>query len=180
VPDPRTLADALTLSRAAAALALAGLGLDGGSESLRPAAGLLLYSWTSDFFDGPLARASARPHSTWIGRQDLAVDVAVSGGLLVWLCGHGPVPVWLGILYAALFLVHALRRGLHRAIGMLVQGPVYATFIGVALVRDPAAGGLLVGWIVGVIVATWPRFPQEVVPEFLAGMRAAFGRREGP
>lgn len=176
MPDTRTLADALTVSRAGTAVALAGLGLEGGPETLRAAAGLLLYSWTSDFFDGPLARASSRPHSTWIGRQDLAVDVAVSGGLLVWLCGSGPVPAWLGALYAASFLAYVLRRGMHRSVGMLVQGPVYATFLGVALVRDPAAGAVLVGWILGVLVATWPRFPREVVPEFLAGMRHALGQ----
>ena len=160
----------------AGALALAVLGVGGGPDTLRPAAGLLLYSWTSDFFDGPLARHSPRPHSTWIGRQDLAVDVAVSGGLLVWLCGNGPVPAWLGAAYAAAFAAHVRRRGMHRSVAMLVQGPVYATFIGLALARDPAAGGLLIGWILGVVVATWPRFPREVVPEFLAGMRAALGR----
>jgi hypothetical protein len=35
----------------------------------------------------------------------------------------------------------------------------------------PTYGLLLVTWIGFVLVATWPRFPQQTLPEFLGGMR---------
>ena len=41
-----------------------------------------------------------------------------------------------------------------------------------ALRLVPSHGFLLVTWIAVVLLATWPRFPQQVLPDFLNGMRA--------
>ena len=35
----------------------------------------------------------------------------------------------------------------------------------------PPHGLLLVTWVALVLIATWPRFAQQVLPEFLNGMR---------
>jgi hypothetical protein len=172
--DAKRLADLLTLSRAGAAVALGWLGIAQGRASLGWAAVLLLYSWTSDFFDGPLARHSRVPHETWIGNRDLEVDMLVSAGLLVWLGAAGLVPVWLAILYAVGWAFVFGRLGVQRSLEMLVQGPIYAWFIAIALRDRPAAGTALVAWILAAIAATWPKFPQEIVPEFVAGMKAAW------
>jgi len=40
----------------------------------------------------------------------------------------------------------------------------------------PLDGLLLVAWIGFVLVATWPRFSQRTLPEFLGGMREFFRR----
>jgi len=55
--------------------------------------------------------------------------------------------------------------------GMLFQAPIYGWFIYIALTYAPEAGWWLVAWILAAVVITWPRFPREVVPGFLKGMR---------
>jgi hypothetical protein len=54
---------------------------------------------------------------------------------------------------------------------MLFQAPIYGWFIWITLRNAPSYGAVLVLWIVLVIIATWPKFPKEVVPGFLNGMR---------
>jgi endonuclease/exonuclease/phosphatase family metal-dependent hydrolase len=169
----RVLADLLTWLRAAAAMALAGLGIAYGRSSLAASTALLLFSWTSDAFDGAMGRRSGTAPS-WIGAHDLEVDIAVSAGLGVWLVGAGFVP-WLAA--AAYLLVWAgvfTWLGVQRSPGMLVQAPVYLGFIVVALRDEPWAGASLLVWIATAVVTTWPRFPQEIAPEWVGGMRAAW------
>jgi endonuclease/exonuclease/phosphatase family metal-dependent hydrolase/phosphatidylglycerophosphate synthase len=166
----RDLADLLTLLRAAAALALAVLGFSHGTASLPLATGLLLFSWTSDAFDGALARRSGLPPS-WIGRRDLEVDISVSFGLGVWLVGAGFLH-WLSAASYALLCAYAFTwMGIQRSPGMLAQAPVYLGFIAVALRVEPWAGASLLVWVASALATTWPRFPQEIVPESVAGMR---------
>ena len=57
---------------------------------------------------------------------------------------------------------------------MLVQAPGYAWFIAVSLRDAPSAGIWLVIWIAAAIALTWPRFSDEIVPEFIEGMRAVW------
>jgi hypothetical protein len=49
-------------------------------------------------------------------------------------------------------------------------GPEYAAMIWTAWRTVPPYGLLLAAWIGFVLVATWPRFPQQTLPEFLGGM----------
>jgi hypothetical protein len=37
-------------------------------------------------------------------------------------------------------------------------------------------GLMLSAWVIAAVVVTWPRFPQEVIPGFLGGMRDFFGQ----
>jgi hypothetical protein len=54
---------------------------------------------------------------------------------------------------------------------MLFQAPIYAGFLVAAWAHTPAAGMLLVAWILAAVTLTWPKFPREIVPEFLAGFQ---------
>jgi len=172
--DTKRIADGLTFSRGLAGLAIVWLGFARGGTSVEAAAWLLLYSWSSDLVDGPLARRSQPPRETWIGRLDLEVDILVSAGLLAWLSLAGVVPLYAAGLYVGVWAIVFARFGRHRSLGMLVQGPIYAGFIAVALRNAPAAGAALVAWILAAIAVTWPRFPREIVPEFVAGIRGAW------
>jgi endonuclease/exonuclease/phosphatase family metal-dependent hydrolase len=169
----RALADLLTWLRAAAALALAGLGLAQGRASVSQATALLLFSWTSDAFDGALAHRSGTEPS-WIGRRDLEVDIAVSAGLGFWLVGADYAPWALAAAYGLVWALVFTWLGVQRSPGMLVQAPVYLGFIAVALRQEPWAGASLLVWIATAVVTTWPRFPREIAPEWVAGMRAAW------
>lgn len=68
------------------------------------------------------------------------------------------------------------RVGLPDSLGMLFQAPIYAYFIWIALMHYPLMARWLVIWLVGVVVITWPRFPQIVIPKFISGLQEITAR----
>jgi cardiolipin synthase len=135
-----------------------------------PAAALLLiYSWTSDLLDGALARRSSVYYHSWLGDHDLEVDMSASIGVMIYLLAAGYVSLWVVGIYVLVWLLIFWRWGLQRSPGMLFQAPIYAGLIAASL-RDAFYFGLLqVFWVSGAVIVTWPRFPREVIPGFLAG-----------
>lgn len=167
----KQFADLITVMRIAIALILPWLGLAQGAAGLPVAVWLMIADWTGDFLDGAMARRSRVAYHTWVGDHDLEVDMAVAAGLLAYLVFAGLVDVRLAGIYLVICALTFWRWGVPKALGMLAQAPIYGWFIWVALRESPAAGPWLVVWIVAAVVLTWPRFPHEVVPGFLAGMR---------
>jgi len=174
----KQVADFLTFGRLVLALFMVWLGAVSGADGLEAVALVLICSWTTDALDGPLARRSRVHYSTWLGDHDLEVDMAVACGLLIYLVLSGLVSTLLAAAYALTAAVVFWRWGLLRSPGMLFQAPIYAGFLYLALARAPLYGALLITWILLAIIITWPRFPNEIVPEFLHGMRALGGKRK--
>ncbi|MEW5987248.1 MAG: hypothetical protein AB1791_11480 [Chloroflexota bacterium] len=172
-------ADFITLARAILAFWLAWLGLNQAADSLPLVVWLMIANWTGDSLDGPLARRSRVSYQTWIGAHDLEVDVLVSLGLLAYLVAAGFLSWAAAGLYLLLWLVIFWRLGGFRSLEMLVQAPIYGWFIWVALRHAPQAGRWIIAWIVAAIIVTWPHFPRDIVPGFLAGMRQVGHRRPG-
>jgi len=173
----KQLADLLTLSRALLIIPLVWIGLFEKEYGLLAAVLLLLFSWVSDVLDGPIARRSREKSQTWIGDHDLEADILVSVGLLVFKLLGGYLPLWIGACYALLWSINFLRIGTQRTLGMLLQAPINAFFIIITLQYEPEAGSWLVGVILLVLIGTWPRFPNEVLPDFLAEMRENLFKR---
>jgi hypothetical protein len=171
MPDTKKVADAVTGARLLLSAFYIWLGLSHGGAALPLAGWLLLANWSGDSVDGALARRSRPPRHTWIGDHDLQVDMSVATGLLVFLIAAGLLPVIWGAAYLLLWAVIFMALGLSRSLGMLAQAPVYGWFILTAIRHAPLAGWSLVAWILVAVVVTWPRFPQEVVPGFLRGLR---------
>jgi cardiolipin synthase len=176
MPLVKRLADGLTLSRLVVAMALLWLGLQHGASALPAAGALMILSWASDVVDGGLARRSPIRVHTWIGDHDLEIDMSVSLGLLGYLLASGFVDARMGAGYVLAWGLVFWRWGIQRGPGMLFQAPIYGWFILVALRNAPPAGWAMVVWILCVLVVTWPRFPQEVIPGFLVEMRRLGGR----
>lgn len=172
----KTLADMLTGARFLLGLYLVWLGLRGGPEVVTAAVLTLLVAWITDVLDGPLARRDPRDIHSWIGDHDLQADMTVALGVWVYLTLAGFLSAWLAVAYM-LSAVAALWHfgSLHLAWG--VQALPYGAMIWTAWRVAPPYGLLLVAWIGLVLVATWPRFPRRVLPEFLAGMRDLFQRQ---
>ena len=125
-----------------------------------------------DALDGPIARRSRVKYQTWIGEHDLEVDMTVSVGLLAYLLLAGYVGVWVAVGYLLCWGVGFWRYGsIPRSYGMLFQTPIYAWFAYIAIRDVPETAWMIPVFIVVVIVLTWPRFPQMVIPGFLAGLR---------
>jgi hypothetical protein len=55
---------------------------------------------------------------------------------------------------------------------MLFQAPIYGWFICFALFQATNNGLLMIVWIAVIVLVTWPRFPQQVVPGFLEKIKA--------
>jgi len=172
----KTLADMLTGARFLLGPYLVWMGLRGGPEVVTAAVLTLLVAWITDVLDGPLARRDPRGIHSWIGDHDLQADMTVALGVWVYLALAGFLSTWLAVAYvlaAAAALWHS--GSLHLAWG--VQALPYGAMIWTAWQVAPPYGLLLVAWIGLVLVATWPRFPHRVLPEFLAGMRDLFKRQ---
>jgi phosphatidylglycerophosphate synthase len=167
----KQVADILTFVRAMVAFALAWLGISQGTAGLPVAAWLLLLSWTTDALDGPIARRSSVQYHTWLGDHDLQVDMAVAAGLLIYMLEAGYVNLLVGAAYTLLWVLFFWQHGVLRSPAMLFQAPIDGWFIYLALTYSPVHGWLIVTWIAVTVVATWPRFPDEVIPGFLEGMR---------
>jgi phosphatidylglycerophosphate synthase len=172
----KTLADILTAARFVLGPYLVWLGLRRGPEAAPAAVLTLLTAWITDLLDGPLARRDPRGIHTWIGDHDLETDVVVALGVWVYLALAGFLSPWLAVAYV-LVAAAALRHfsSVHLAWG--VQALPYGRMIWMAWRVVPPYGVLLVAWIGLVLIATWPRFPRHVLPEFLAGMRDLPRRR---
>lgn len=130
----------------------------------------LMAAWASDCIDGPLARRSRVQYRNWIGDHDLEIDVSVALGLLIYMLSVGYVDIWLGLLYLLVWIVALWHFGLPASLGKLFQALIYGWFILVAVREEPFVGLWLLMWIFVAIIVTWPRFPDETIPEFLDGM----------
>ncbi len=175
----KQVADLITLSRAMLAFYLAWLGVAQGDVVLPLVVWLMISNWTGDSCDGALARRSRIYYHTWVGDHDLEIDILVSLGLLVYMLMAGYVDLLLVGVYLLIWALVFMRWGYPRSLGMLIQAPIYGWFIWIAVLHAPAHGWWLVIWIFAAVVITWPRFPQEVVPGFLDGLRAAHPPRSG-
>ncbi len=90
----KPLADGLTGLRLVLSVVLAGWGRLMGSDGLSTAAFLLLAAWTTDALDGPLARKSGVTHQSWIGRNDLLIDIVVATALLSFMRSAELIHPW--------------------------------------------------------------------------------------
>jgi hypothetical protein len=167
----KRLADFITIGRAAITGVLVWLGLVQGAEALPVVCWLMIADWMGDALDGPIARRSRVPVHTWIGDHDLEVDMTVSFGLLIYLLAAGFVDLRIAGLYLLVWALVFWRWGVPRSLGMLIQAPIYGWLLWVAMRDAPQVGGWAIAYIVAVVVITWPKFPREVVPGFLSGMR---------
>ncbi len=165
----RQFADLLSASRALIALSLIVLARFAAAQLLALAALLLLASWITDTLDGPLARR-AHDQGSWIGKHDLELDALVSLGVLAYLVGAQFLAPSYALIYLALWTVATIRWGWKRDPAMLFQAPIYLWFILVAVREAPEIGRWLVIYPLAAVVVTWPRFPRQIVPDFLAGM----------
>jgi len=175
----KQVADLITTSRVMLSFVLAWLGFIHRESGLALAAWIMVLNWSGDILDGVIARRSRVQYNTWIGDHDLEVDMLVSVGLFVYMLGSGYWGLWQAGIFLIFWLLVFWRWGLMPSLGMLFQAPIYGWFIWIALRDQFNAGMGMVIWIVAAIAITWPRFPQMVIPRFLAGMRdVAQGKSE--
>lgn len=162
------IADFLTFSRLLIAVILGLMGWILGPDSLQFALILIIYAWASDIIDGSLARSSRVSVKTWIGDHDLYFDMSVAVGLSIYLTAAGYLNTPVSIVYILLWSLLFWRFGILSFLGKLFQTPVYAWFLFVTFRFEPIFAVVIVIFLLIAIIFTWPRFPQETVPDFLS------------
>ena len=154
-------ADTLTLVRLGIAVSLVFVLAAG---RLGPAAVMLVVGWTTDTFDGILARRA--PGMTRLGPWDATIDAMVGLGLIVGLVAGGYTPaVWLVPEFAFAGLLLFFRSA---ASGMLLQGVAYGWFL--RILADESEAGLVVmmAGIAAAAIVHGQRVPRVLLPKFFA------------
>jgi len=161
------LPDLLTVTRGFIALAMVALGFVG-REALTAVVVLMMIGWTTDIFDGRVARRIQKP-STWIGDHEFTFDMLMVLGSLFYLVLADFVPLVLAAIYvavAALFIV-VLRS---KMVTMTFAVPWVAAPLYFAFVYERSVGFWFLGWIVAALLLDWKRF-KGVVVEFIENAR---------
>ncbi len=164
--------DLLTLSRGVIALAIFSLGFVGKS-ALEAVVVLTMIGWTTDIFDGRIARRVKKP-PTWVGEQEFTFDMMMVFSALCYLTMVGYVPLYFSLPYVmvAAACVAYFRS---KSVTMSFAFPVVALPLVVAMSAAPRAALLYGVWILAVLALDWTRF-KGVVREFIANARK-LGRR---
>jgi hypothetical protein len=170
--DAKMFADLITVTRGLLGLVMVWSGLTQGETALSNMVLLLLLCWTGDFVDGRVAQISRRPRRTWIGDNDIYIDLFVSICLGIFLIGAGFVGLTVGVGYSLGWMLVLWHFGSDRNLLMLIQAPIYLWFILTALRLVPEIGNWLVVWVLAAIAINWRRFTREIVPGFIEGMRS--------
>jgi hypothetical protein len=175
--DAKLLADLITAARGLLGVMMVWLGFLYGREALPIVVILMLLDWTGDFVDGGIARRSRNPRRTWIGDNDLFIDLTVSICLGIYLVTAGFVGLTFGILYILVWALLLWRFGLDRNLLMLIQAPIYLWLILTALRLVPEMGNWLILWVLIATAINWRRFSGEIVPQFVNGMLSLWRHR---
>jgi phosphatidylglycerophosphate synthase len=169
----KRMADVLTLSRLPIALAVFVLGAVYGRAALGIGLVLVLIGWTTDIFDGRLARTDPNGAHTAIGDADMGIDLVldVAGFYLFVFAGFIP---W---VWATAYVAVAAAAGLlwpQRDVITWFELPVLALHPIFAFVASPMVGWLYVAWMVGAVVINWKRMWELIHMLWESLKKAAF------
>lgn len=170
--DAKLVADGITAARATLGLVIIWLGVTQGVESLPIVIPMMILCWSGDFFDGMLARKSRHPRQSYIGSHDVQIDTFVSICLGLYMMLAGLLNVSTGVGYFIFGAITLWRFGNDRNLLMLAQTPVYLYFVLIGLRDYPTLGYMMVLWVMLALAILWRRFSQDVVPNFLKGMKS--------
>lgn len=159
----RKLPDLLTLSRGLIAVAILLLGFVG-PGALAVVILLTILGWTTDIFDGRIARKYHKP-PTWIGEREFLFDMVMVLSGLCYFVMAGFINELLALIYVVIAAACiALFRS--KTITMSFATPLVALPLIVASFKAPLAALVYLIWIVGALALDWSRF-KGVVKEFL-------------
>jgi phosphatidylglycerophosphate synthase len=155
--------DLLTLSRGFIAAAIFALGFVGKS-ALETVLLLTMLGWTTDIFDGRLARKLNKP-PTWVGEREFTFDMLMVFSGLCYLVMAEFIPFVYALIYvmvAAAFIAYFRSK----MITMSFATPLVALPLIVAYFNAPHALVWYIIWIAAALVFDWRRF-KGVVLEFI-------------
>ncbi len=158
----KELADALTLTRVFIAAAILVAAVNATKESLGPVVLLTMLGWTTDVFDGKLARADNERRNSWVGNHEFVADMLMVYSGLAYYVAAGFIP---GAPFAAYVAFSGLVALIwqNKSYTMAVAAPVVAMPLIFSLIHAPFVGFLFLGWIALALLLFWDRFRVEVI-----------------
>lgn len=155
------LADVLTASRLVIAGAILVLGLLAGPAALGSAFLLTLIAWTTDLFDGVVARWSGPHPRTLLARWDLGIDILLVGATLTFVILAGLLHPAIALLYP--LAIVAARRWFHSTARLQeINTLAHAVTFGAIVVGAPSLIVPLLAWIAAILIAFRRRAAQEL------------------
>lgn len=155
------LADVLTASRLVIAGAILVLGLIAGPTALGSAFLLTLIAWTTDLFDGVVARWSGTHARTLLARWDLGIDILLVGATLAFV-------ILAGLLHPAIALFYPIAivaaRLWFRSTARLqeINTLAHAVTFGAIVVGAPSLIAPLLAWMAAILITFRRRAAQEL------------------
>lgn len=165
MPIYRRVADLVTVARALLAPFIVWLGHTRGEASLSTVVYIILGNWIADHVDGTVARLDPDGKVSWLGRNDLKIDVFFAVAVAVYLAAAGFVPMAWALAFLSLWLLYFVRYGVSKAAGILFQVLVYGYLLWPVLRLAPASLLWVFGWAVILLVWRWQRVVHELIPE---------------
>jgi len=121
-----TLPDIFTAMRIPIGLAIAVTGIIFGKQGVYIAYWLLLSGWTTDIFDGNIARKVGK-EKTWIGEHDILFDSIMLLGVIFYLGYTGFVPMLLAVVSFILLLYVNVYPNIHSQTTFFVESVITCT-----------------------------------------------------
>jgi cardiolipin synthase (CMP-forming) len=164
------VADLITLSRCILALSLLWIGLVEGRAVLVRDIWILVLAWSTDIVDGQIARSLNASDRSWVGRNDVYVDMFFSVAVLVYLASTGFLPIEIMALYLLVWAALFLRWGIPTLFAQVFQNPIYAYFVYLTVKSSPSIAPWLLLWALVFMALFWRRLFQ-LMQEILSTMR---------
>lgn len=165
----RLAADTLTLCRLVGGLGIAMWPWSSEPGAVRKLLKWNMLVWTTDVFDGPLARYSRTPPST-LGRAEQSIDLLVGWGTALALVRMGVFSAWALVAWGVLFAIaHVFRPTAATRLGFMLPLVVLPPVVG--FLRAPLQGWVYLLWIAVMAVVGWNRL-KEVIESFVEGLPA--------
>jgi len=169
----RLAADLLTLCRLVGGLGITVWPWSWGPDAVRMLLKWNMLVWTTDVFDGPLARYSRTPPSR-LGRAEQSIDLLVGWGTALALVRMGILPAWALVTWGVLFAIaHVFRPTAATRLGFMLPLVILPPVVG--FLHAPPQGWIYLLWIVLMAVVAWNRL-KEVIESFVEGLPDAARR----
>ena len=107
--------------------------------------------------DGRLSRSLKTDHSTWLGKNDVYVDMFVSAAILFYMTVSGLLALWLVLIYLLVWSVLFLRYGISPLFAQIFQNPIYAFFVFFTVKAEPWVLPWLLLWALVMLAFFWQR-----------------------
>jgi phosphatidylglycerophosphate synthase len=168
IENAKTIADVLTVTRLFMGFLIVICAFFAEKSLLSLVVALTLIGWTTDIFDGRMARLDPSNRKTLIGAMDFAIDLTLIYSGLLYFIAAGFVPFWPFLFYA----IYAAIIGIiwtKKSVMMAVAAPMAAMPIVFSFTDTPVWGWVFLGWIILALIVNWSRFKEEI-REFIQGV----------